>query len=194
LQLNFGVRPPHATAEEDDMPATICRRPSQYLLAFTLVLSGCGGARSTHQLPAMGSAAEERAIREARAAQNRAIAAGDIERVADFWTEDVEIRRGLGQLLVGRAAYRQLFVSTGNRDSALVYQREPTTIDISPQWPLAFESGTWTGHLGRVDGPTMIRGRYAAQWVRRATGWLIRGEVFVALTCANVGCTYPAAP
>ena len=125
---------------------------------------------------------------------NSALAVGDIERVASFWTEDVTIRRGLGTPVSGRAAYRQLFESTGNRDSALVYLREPTGIEVSPRWPLAFETGTWAGHPGRADGPAVIRGRYSAQWVKRGGRWLIRSEVFVALTCAESGCASEALP
>jgi ketosteroid isomerase-like protein len=139
--------------------------------------------------------ANEREILSARKAQNQAIAAYNADSVAAFWTEDVELRRGLGQLVLGRAAYRQLFLGdAANRDSALVYQREPSHIESSPTWPLAFESGTWEAHVGRVDGPVVIRGQYGAQWVKRGGRWLIRGEVFVALTCASVGCTYSAAP
>jgi ketosteroid isomerase-like protein len=166
------------------------------LLAVILALTalGCRSVVRTNESPSSRSAADERAIREARASQNRAIASNDLDRVSGFWTEDVEIRRGLGQLLVGRNAYRQLFVATGNRDSILVYQREPNSIEVSSKWPLAYESGTWTGYLGSLDGPSVIQGRYSAQWVRRAGTWLIRGEVFVALTCAGVGCTYSAAP
>ena len=137
---------------------------------------------------------DESAIRDARAAQNRAIVAGDVARIAEFWTDDVEIRRGLGQLVVGRAEYSKLFADDRNRDSALVYQREPTAVDVSPKWPLAYESGTWAGHLKRVDGPAIIRGRYSAQWVKRGNRWLIRGEVYVALTCAGAGCAFSAAP
>ncbi len=139
---------------------------------------------------------EAKAIREARAAQNRAIAAGDPAGVAAFWTEDVEIRRGLGVLVVGRDAYRQLFEAdlAGKRDSVVVYQREPSTVEVSTQWPLAYEAGAWVGHLGRPDGPIVIGGRYSAQWVKRGGRWLIRGEVYVALTCAGAGCRYAAAP
>jgi ketosteroid isomerase-like protein len=162
-------------------------------VAIAVATLGCASRQSLRGTPAT-LGAEEREILAARTAQNQAIAANDADRVAAFWTEDVELRRGLGQLVVGRAAYRQLFADSGNRDSALVYQREPTRIESSTKWPLAFESGTWTGHLGRVDGPIVIRGQYGAQWVKRAGRWLIRGEVFVALTCADVGCTYSAAP
>ena len=163
-------------------------------VAVTVATMGCV-SRQSPSGPLTNLGADEREILAARTAQNQAIAANDADRVAAFWTEDVELRRGLGQLVVGRAAYRQLFAADSvNLDSALVYQREPTRIESSPKWPLAFESGTWTAHVGRVDGPIVIRGQYGAQWVKRAGRWLIRGEVFVALTCADVGCTYSAAP
>jgi ketosteroid isomerase-like protein len=136
-------------------------------------------------------------VRAARAAQNRAIAALDTATVASYWTDDVEIRRGLGVLVTGREAYKQLFNPDPGavaRGEELIYQREPTTVEVSPQWPLAYEEGTWVGHLGRADGPALISGRYGAQWVKRNGKWLIRGEVYVALTCAGAGCSSKAAP
>ena len=158
-----------------------------------IAIAGCTReAKTTMTLASLGT--NEREILSARQAQNQAIAAFDADRVAGFWTDDVELRRGLGQLVLGRAAYRQLFVESGNRDSALVYQREPSHIESSPTWPLAFESGTWEAHVGRVDGPVVIRGQYGAQWVKRDGRWLIRGEVFVALTCEKSGCSFSAAP
>ena len=177
------------------MPAT-ARRISKTVsrASLCLALLGCSSVVRTSESPSLGIAVDVRAIREARASQNHAIADNNLDGVSDFWTEDVEIRRGLGQLLFGRAAYRQLFVATGNSDSVLVYQRTPTSVEVSSKWPLAYESGTWTGNRGRVDGPSVIQGRYAAQWVKRAGKWLIRGEVFVALACAGLGCSYSAAP
>jgi hypothetical protein len=62
------------------------------------------------------------------------------------------------------------------------------------QWPLGYEEGTWTGRLGSATGTIVITGRYAAQWVKRGGQWLIRSEVFVALTCADAGCKYQSAP
>jgi ketosteroid isomerase-like protein len=160
-----------------------------------LLLGGCVLAASNRQAGSgPPSSAEERAIRAARAEQNRAIAAGDADRAATFWTEDVTIRRALGQDVHGRAAYRQLIVPAGNRDSSLVYQREPGIIDVSGHFPLAFETGTWVGQLGGIGGPAMIGGRYSAQWVKRDGSWLIRSEVFVALGCSGAGCSYQAVP
>ena len=141
--------------------------------------------------------AEAQAVRDARAAQNRAIAALDTAAVASFWTEDVEIRRGLGVLVTGREAYKQLFKPDSGavaRGEELIYQREPASVVVSAKWPLAYEEGTWVGHLGRADGPTQIGRRYAAQWDKRGHKWLIRAEDYHALTSSDPGCASKAAP
>jgi uncharacterized protein (TIGR02246 family) len=163
-------------------------------IALPFAISACGGAAATREPHSAPAVPEEQAVRAARAEQNAAIAAGDIDRVAEFWTDDVEIRRGLGQLLVGKEAYRSLFTASDSRDAAVVYQREPTSVEVSAQWPLAYESGTWEGHLGGPKGPVLVRGRYGAQWVKRDGRWLIRGELYVALACDGVGCSYSAVP
>jgi len=101
---------------------------------------------------------EAAAVRSARAQQNTAIAARDFDRAASYWTDDVVIRSGLGLILQGRANYRSAFVA----DTTTVFRREPDRVDVSDneRWPLAFESGTWTGHAA-ADGRPLVRGRYA---------------------------------
>jgi ketosteroid isomerase-like protein len=164
------------------------------VLAIVGALSvGCasGVAHSATESP------EAAAIRSARVAQNRAIAAGDTAAAATYWTEDVEIRRGLGQLVVGRSAYQRILLPDSaavQRGTALIYERTTSSVDVSTQWPLAYESGEWAAHLGSATGAVVIRGRYGAQWVKRGSRWLIRGEVYVALSCAGAGCEYSAAP
>ena len=154
-----------------------------------LALAGC--TISQLATPPLSAHADDmRAIRAARYAQNEAIAVGDADGTAAFWTDDVAIRRGLGPLIVGREGYRQLFVT----DPSTIYVRTPSAVEVSDQWPLAFETGEWSGHPGSAGAPTIIGGRYSAQWVKRNGRWLIRAEVFVALTCSAVGCTWPAAP
>jgi ketosteroid isomerase-like protein len=128
------------------------------------------------------------AIRAARAAQNRALAAGDLDRAAEFWTDDVTVRRALGQSLAGRAAARLALDTPPAPAPRLVYQRLTKDVEVSGRWPLAFESGVWEGRLESARGPVVIGGRYSAQWVKRGDAWLIRSEVFVALTCSGVGC------
>ena len=146
--------------------------------AFALVQSSGGRSR------------EAAAVRATRAAQNTAIAQHDLDRAASYWTDDVVIRSGLGRVIQGRAGYR----TTLGTDSATVYRREPDRVDVSDndRWPLAFESGTWTGRDARNGNP-LIRGRYAAQWIKRDGRWLIRSEVFVALGCSGAGCSRPLA-
>ena len=136
------------------------------------------------------SSREAAAVRAARSAQNSAIAAHDLARVASYWTDDVVIRSGLGRVIQGSATYQ----ATLGADTATVYRRETDRVDVSDndRWPLAFESGTWTGRDPR-SGKPLIRGRYAAQWIKRDGRWLIRSEVFVALGCANSGCSRPLA-
>ena len=138
--------------------------------------------------------ADPQAIRDARTAQNRAIASADLDRAATFWTEDVTVRRALGQPLSGREAARKALEPPPAPAAHLIYQRVTKDVEVSPRWPLAFETGAWEGHLGTLAGPVVIAGRYSAQWVKRGEQWLIRSEVFVALTCGGVGCEAAAVP
>jgi len=134
------------------------------------------------------------AIRAARIDQNQAIAAGDLDRVASFWTEDVTVRRALGSPLAGRDAARKALEPPPAPAAHLVYQRITKDVEVSRKWPLAFETGTWEGHQDRAGGPVIIGGRFSAQWVKRGGRWLIRSEVFVALTCRGAGCESVAVP
>lgn len=136
---------------------------------------------------------EAEMIRQARLYQNNAMAVGNIEAAASFWTEDVTLRCGLGTSIIGKDAYRALFDPSPNENS-LIYVREPDFIDISPHWPLGFESGIWTARRGSLDGSIAITGRYSAQWVKRDGYWLIRSEIFVALTCTDLTSSWPALP
>ena len=167
------------------------------LALVSMAIAGCAHTQVERELSRVDQASEVAAIRASRAAQNQAIATGDTAQVSRYWTDDVDIRRGLGQLVVGRNAYLRLFVPDSvavERGTALVYERTPISVEVSTQWPLAYEAGEWIAHLGGAAGPAVIRGRYSAQWVKRGARWLIRGEVYVALSCAGLGCSYAAAP
>lgn len=137
---------------------------------------------------------EQLAIRTARNAQNQAIVDNDLDRIASFWTEDITIRRALGQAVEGRDAARQALQTVGDPKKQLVYQRHSTTVEVSEQWPLAYEEGEWAGHLSSITERVVISGRYAAHWVKRDGQWLIRSELFVALHCAAEGCEFKAVP
>jgi ketosteroid isomerase-like protein len=127
-------------------------------------------------------------------AQNTAIAAGDLDRAAGFWTDDVTVRRALGQPLSGKDAARKALEPPPAPAMPLIYQRLTKDVEVSPKWPLAFETGIWQGRRNTLNGPVVIGGRYSAQWVKRGDRWLIRSEVFVALTCSGSGCEAVAVP
>lgn len=161
------------------------------ILGLTLILSFWDGHGQT--MPEKSFVNDAEMVRQARLYQNDAMAIGDIEAAASFWTEDVTLRRGLGASVIGKDAYRALLDPSPNENS-LIYVREPALIDVSSHWPLAYESGTWVARLGGVDGPIVIMGRYSAQWVKRDGHWLIRSEVFVALTGTDLSSNWPALP
>lgn len=139
-------------------------------------------------------AAEEAAIREARILQTQALAAQDLDEVARYWTPDATFRRALGQSVQSAAEAKALIEAAASAEVKMLYQRETLSVEVSPNWPLAYEEGRWSGHPGSASEPPIVGGRYAAQWVKRDGQWLIRSEVFVALSCEGPGCEYPAVP
>ena len=166
-----------------------CRRLWAVAAATLVAVSACTAVHPSGP-PGMADGPDAVAIRDSREAQSRAIATGDVDRIASFWTEDVSIRRALGAMVNGRAAYRQLFAE----EPVPVYLRHTTRVEVSSSWPLAFETGDWEGRLDSASGQVVIGGHYSAQWVKRDGRWLIRGEVYVPLYCAGIGCTWKAVP
>lgn len=124
------------------------------------------------------------AIREARTAQNSAIAANDFEAVGSFWIDEVQVTAGLGFIVSGKEAYLAALAA----DSALTYERTTTSLRLSDAWPLAFEQGTWRGWDDQQQ--STISGHYAAQWVKRGSAWQIRSELFVATACGGDACRW----
>jgi ketosteroid isomerase-like protein len=154
------------------------------LAVATLGLAACGRQASA------ATADEAAAVRAARAAQNAAIASRDFDRMASYWTDSVTLTAGLGTILRGRTAYRSAF----EHDDAFTYERTPQQVEVSKNWPLAWEQGTWTGRgTGGGNAVPALGGSYAAQWVKVDGRWLIRSELFVATFCKGVACRWPAA-
>lgn len=153
-------------------------------LLAVLVLGPSLRPTTAHAQSESPAAAE---IRAARLAQNRALATGQLDSAASFWTRDVVVVTSRGGVLRGKEQYRGAFAGDSTR---MVYVRRPATIDVATAWPLAWEEGHWSGHQGD-GGLVVIGGRYAAQWHRIEGRWLIRSEVFVALTCSGDPCSWP---
>lgn len=164
------------------MPARSCRLLVHIATAAALLLP----------LPLSGqssSAGDEAEIRAARRAQNHAIAAGQLDSASTFWVRDIAIIAGLGVALQGRDVLRAAFAA----DSGVIYERTTTKVELSANWPIAWEEGTWTGRIARSTTPPLVTGRYSAQWRKVNGRWLIRAEQFVALTCTAQACRWPLA-
>lgn len=159
------------------------------VLVASILMLGAGCERpAVSSTPDVGTADDQRLIRQARAEQNAAIDRQDAVAVASYWTEDVSVRAGLGRAIQGRRQYLAAFVA----DSAMTYVRTPAEIVVSAHWPLAFERGRWTGQRRGGGSPPLLSGEYSAQWVKNGSRWLIRSEVFVAIDCAVPACAWPA--
>lgn len=115
------------------------------------------------------TAADEAAIREARKLQTEALARDDLDTVVRYWTPDITIRRALGQPVDGAAAARKLLEPTpgANPATRVIFQREAVSVQASANWPLAYEEGRWSGHVGSISNKPIFSGRYSAQWVKR---------------------------
>lgn len=130
---------------------------------------------------------DEAVIRHNRQEQNRAIAAGDLDVAARYWTPDISIRRALGDAVAGAVAARAVLEQAAKQQPPMVYQRVSATVLVADAWPLAYEEGAWSGHLHDVASAPIIAGRYSAQWVKRGSDWLIRSELFVAISAVGAG-------
>jgi ketosteroid isomerase-like protein len=155
----------------------------------------CLGLGSAHAQSNAG-ATDEAVIKESRRLQTEALARNDLDTVVKYWDPAITIRRALGHPVDGAVAARKLLEPAPNQNPAnvIVYQRAATAVSVSGNWPLAYEEGRWSGHVGSADTQPIFSGRYAAQWVKRDGKWLIRSEVFVALECADAGCKAAALP
>jgi ketosteroid isomerase-like protein len=155
-----------------------------------------GVAALVAQAQPVNAASDEAKIKESRRLQTQALAKNDLDTVVKYWDPAITIRRALGHPVDGAVAARKLLEPAPNQNpaTAVVYQREATSVAVSSNWPLAYEEGRWSGHVGTADSKAILAGKYAAQWVKRDGVWLIRSEVFVAIDCADAGCKAAALP
>lgn len=116
------------------------------------------------------------AIKAARAASNKAIAAHDIDGISRYWLTDFVQVRGNGTHDTGKdtiiALWEKLFLS----NPKVSYIRRPDQVIVSENDTLAWETGKWTGIHSYSKG-----GNYSAMWRKVNGEWKIQAELFVAL-------------
>lgn len=115
-------------------------------------------------------------IKTSREASNKAIAAHDIDGIAEFLRDDFVQVRCNASSLTGKDtivnSWKQLFNSNPN----VKYIRNPDNIIISDNDTLAWETGKWIGINSYSKG-----GNYSAMWRKTNKEWKLQAELFVSL-------------
>ncbi len=115
-------------------------------------------------------------IKSARAASNAALAKHDIDKMSEFWLNDLVLVRGNASQLSGKdtiiGAWKKLFTD----NPKVNYIRTPTQVIISQNDTLAWETGTWKAFNSYSHG-----GNYSAMWKKSNKSWKILAELFVSL-------------
>jgi hypothetical protein len=125
---------------------------------------------------------DEETIRGLRAASNKAIGASDISGFAASLEPGFVVVTGNGSLLT-REEYIATFAKDFEDPYSIRFERIVDSIEISSSVPLAAEHGHWVGRV--PGGPALFRGTYLAMWRRSESGWKLRSELFVSLSCSD---------
>lgn len=149
------------------------------LLLWSLLLS----VLLSHQIP--GQTPDAALIRTERIKSNQAILSRDLPTLTGTMLPEMQVTAGSGRHIAGRDSVRALFTKTFADRDFLEYVRTTDSVQVSSLNPLAAEHGHWVGRWQRPDGIQIVRGTYLAMWRRTETGWKLRSELFVSLSCAG---------
>lgn len=120
----------------------------------------------------------ELAIRQRRAAFNRALAERDLDGVAAVLARDAVLVTGTDSGVVsGRKAQLLLWKREFAAAAPTLYVRTPEAIQLSPVEPIAFEHGRWEGRGDRLNAG----GAYTAKWRESGGLWSIEAELYLTL-------------
>lgn len=125
--------------------------------------------------------AAELAIRTARAAFNRALAAADLAAIGPVLAPQAVLVAGTDSAVI---AGRKPQLAAWKREFAVrercIYTRTPESVIVSPIEPIAFEHGRWQG-ASAATGAIAASGAYTAKWRDTGSGWQIEAELFLTL-------------
>lgn len=130
-----------------------------------------------------GDAQAEREIRAARERSNQAIRKHDVNGFAASLASDFVMVRGSGSFTPSRDEYIKTFAQIFSDPKAVSYRRITDKVEISAVGPLAAEHGHWMGV--KADGSEAYAGTYLAMWILTESGWKLRSELYVVLTCRD---------
>ncbi len=147
-------------------------------LLTALLWMGCAGVAL-----AQGSGVTD-AVRVARAASNRAIAARDLPAYVATITPDFVITTGSGKSY-SRAEFLDMWGKLFADPKWLGCDRKVEGIEMSSSQPTAAEHGHFVCSAKQADGTQVYTGTYLAMWRIEGGAWRTRSELFVTLTCTG---------
>ncbi len=153
---------------------------SKLLFLILLCLTSCKPS-----IRASEKDSEAELIRVARNISNQAIAQKDTAALASVWTSDFHIISSRNAEMSGRIANRDRFAAEFASRPDVLYVRTPDSIKVFTKWNMASETGHWVGHWTDKGESIELTGTYFAKWHKINGHWLIRGEIFVPLTCTG---------
>ena len=155
------------------------------LLAAALAAVPSGGAPAS---AAPKTANAEQAIRDQRAAFNRAIAIGNIRGIAAVLADNVQMVTGTdSSLYSGKAAQLEIWSQDLRDRSRGIYVRTPDRIRVSSIRPMALETGHWRG-VDKASAKDWAAGDYVAKWRRIDGAWRIESETYLTMSCGGTYC------
>ncbi len=123
-----------------------------------------------------------------RTAFNEAIAARQIEVIADVLADDVVLVTGTDSVVfAGREAQLATWRDDFGDGRRAVYVRTPDCIRVFSVTPIALEYGHWRGER-EVARDNFAIGRYTAKWRRIDGAWRLEAEIFATEACAGDFC------
>jgi len=123
-----------------------------------------------------------------RTAFNEAIAARNIEVIADLLAVDVVLVTGTDSVVfAGRDAQLASWRNDFGDGRRAVYVRMPDCVRVFTVSPIALEYGRWRGER-EVARDNFATGRYSAKWRRIDGAWRLEAEVFATESCAGDFC------
>jgi ketosteroid isomerase-like protein len=149
-------------------------------LAAACLLSGLlVVAPKTHAAPA-----DVAAIRQARAAMNKAFDAHDIRSLAAFMTETVTIA-GPAWRLAGPQQVADAHRAFWADRPDVTWHYTVTDVRVFDAWRWSSERGAWVQRWTATDGPTELRGTYQAFWKKVDGAWRLDAHLFVTTSCTG---------
>lgn len=130
----------------------------------------------------------ERAIRDQRAAFNRAIAAADLPAIAAVLADNVQMITGSDSIQVaGKQAHLDRWAEGFKDPNRLIYVRTTDRVTVSPLLPIALETGHGRG-AASAQPNDWIGGDYTAKWRCIDGVWKVEVETYVTMRCRGRLC------